>query len=249
MFINGCRYLGKNAQGFDEAENEIDGTVLILIPGGEFRMGAADDVLARPVHRVSISSFWMARTPITNAQYRRFVAATGHQTPGDWEACARKWGEACPVVGVTWFDAIAYAKWAQLRLSTEAEWEYAARGASGRTYPWGDVWDASKCRNGLCTLKGADGWPTPVGAYPEGASPFGCLDMAGNIWEWCSSLAFSYPYRADDGREGMALGPRIARGGSWLSPNIDFFRGAHRDGGLPETSCDRGGFRCARSSV
>jgi formylglycine-generating enzyme required for sulfatase activity len=122
------------------------------------------------------------------------------------------------VVNVAWHDAIAYCRWLSgktgktYRLSTEAEWEKAARGTDGREYPWGDKFDPSKCN----TREGGVGTTTPVGTYPDGASPYGALDMAGNVWEWCQSLYKPYPYRLKDGCEDTeADGGRVFRGGSW----------------------------------
>ena len=240
----GLRALGKNAQGYEEAKNEKDGTVLICIPAAAFTMGVGSEV-----HQVRLPAYWMARTTVTNAQYRRFVAATGHRSAGDWEEYARKWGGECPVVNVSWHDAVAYAKWADLRLPTETEWEYAARGLEGRQYPWGDEWDASKCCNSVGGDWGSAEKPLPVGSYPQGASPFGCLDLAGNVWEWCSSLYLAYPYRADDGREraGARGGDqRVVRGGSWDLEDPDGFRGAYRLSNYPDGSYFIRGFRCVR---
>ncbi len=123
-----------------------------------------------------------------------------------------------PVVGVTWYEAAAYCCWLSgltgqpCRLPTEAEWEKAARGADGRLWPWGNRWDEARCNS----LEGRVLRPTPVGVYPQGVSPYGCLDLAGNVWEWTSSLYRDYPYQADDGREDMGAGSaRVLRGGSW----------------------------------
>lgn len=248
----GWRARGQNRQGFEEAESERDGTVLIHIPAGSFVMGGQVHRDESPRHEVALPPFSIAKTPVTNAQYRRFVAATGHAGVADWARCARDWGDACPVVNVSWHDARAYAAWAGMRLPTEAEWECAARGADGREYPWGMAWDASRCRGSVGgDLRSAER-PAPVGSYPQGASPFGCLDMAGNVVEWCSSRYNPYPYRGDDGRELLDTPDgdrRVLRGGAWVYTNPDDFRCARRGWDVPEIgSCDGWGFRLARDA-
>jgi formylglycine-generating enzyme required for sulfatase activity len=166
-----------------------------------------------------LPDYYIGRTPVTNAQYRAFVQATGHRAPPHWHNGQIPEGEEnYPVVCVSWYDALAYCEWLAkitgraYRLPTEAEWEKAARGSDGRIYPWSDGWAAEKCNS-----EEGDRWSTaPVGAYPQGASPYGVLDMAGNVWEWTSSLYKAYPYRADDGREDPdADGRRVVRGGSF----------------------------------
>lgn len=247
----GLRYLGKNEQGFDEAESEKDGTVLIRVPPGSFTMGSNIWYDEKPPHSVHLGCYWIAKTTVTNAQYRRFVKATRHKSAGDWECYACEWGEDCPVVCVSWNDAIVYCKWAGVRLPTEAEWEYAARGPAGLEYPWGAEWDASKCRNGVGGNRRSAKRPVAVGSYPQGASPFGCLDMSGNVWEWCSSLFQFYPYRADGGRERMDSRDhdlRVLRGGSWGDYGPDWFRGAYRVRVEPSDCGAVRGFRVARTS-
>ena len=207
---------------------------MILIPAGEFLMGSdpqrdkdASDC-EQPQHTLYLPDYAMAKTPVTQVQYAAFVQATGHRVPHRDERWAKPYNwsgttpprdkEDHPVVLVSWHDAIAYCNWlAQItgklyRLPTEAEWEKGARGTDGRIYSWGNGWDAKRCNS----AEGGRGATSPVGAYPKGASPHGLLDMAGNVWEWCSSLRKAYPYRADDGREALdASGLRVLRGGSW----------------------------------
>ena len=192
-----------------------DGSQLLLIPGGAFTMGYDDDTSqARPVERVSLEPFYIARNDITNAQFRRFVTATGYHPAGDWAGWAKVTGEDAPVVEVSWFDANAYCRWAGARLPTEAEWERAARGTDGRRFPWGNTWDAARC---WC-LPTSEGRLHPGATKPLDISPTGCIDMAGNAWQWCSSQARPYPYHPDDGREDPAgHGCRVLRGGDFMS--------------------------------
>jgi formylglycine-generating enzyme required for sulfatase activity len=210
---------------------------MILIPGGEFLMGSDPriDKLAqdneRPQHTLYLPDYYLAKTPVTNAQYVAFVQATGHRRRGGghWEGGKPPTGkEDHPVVNITWHDAVAYCRWlAQVtgksyRLPSEAEWEKGARGSDGRIYPWGNQWDAKRCNSQEGGKKGT----TPVEAYPEGASPYGLLDMAGNVWEWTRSLwgedwekpSFKYPYDPANGRENPDATKhvnRVLRGGSF----------------------------------
>jgi len=228
---------------------------MVLVPAGEFRMGS-DDPDARdnekPPHTIHMDAYYIDRTPLTNAEYKRFLDAnpkhpvpfvdTDWAKPYNWDSKSRSFPEGAadhPVVLVSWHDAMAYAEWAGKRLPTEAEWEKAARGTDGRRYPWGDGFDPARCNTAAGTgvralprslwsrlfrrkeelaLRPVAGrGTTPVGAYsPAGDSPYGVADMAGNVWEWTSSLYKEYPYQADDGREDPeASGTRVLRGGSW----------------------------------
>jgi formylglycine-generating enzyme required for sulfatase activity len=199
---------------------------LIFIPGGRFLMGsdkkrvpyAFDSEL--PQHEVYVGDFYIAKYPITNAEYKRFLDSTGHQVPDRFWRSGYPYDKANhPVVNVSWHDAVAYCKWLAevagkpYRLPSEAEWEKAARGTDGRIYPWGDEWDAKRCN----TWEGGQGGTTRVGKYsPLGDSFYDCVDMAGNVWEWTRSLSREYPYNPKDGREDpAAVGSRVLRGGSW----------------------------------
>jgi formylglycine-generating enzyme required for sulfatase activity len=191
----------------------------VTIPAGEFLMGSdkQKDSMAdnneTPQHRIYLPEYHIARLPVTNAQYLAFVTATGHKSPDRWANGRIPDGkENHPVVNVFWHDAQAFCKWAGVRLPSEAEWEKAARGTDGLIWPWGN----ESPNNKLCNFNSNVGDTTPVGKYPDGASPYGCLDMAGNVWEWTSTVYKKYPYDARDGREDPdADGNRVLRGGSF----------------------------------
>ena len=187
----------------------------VEVPAGEFWMGDGTEA-----HQVYLDTFHISRVPITNGQYRLFVEATDHQPLGHWEEGRPPKGkESHPVVNVSWHQALAYCKWLsrvtgkRVMLPSEAEWEKAARGDKDRRkYPWGDTFDAVRCNSRDLGL----GDTTPMGVFPDGASPYGALDMAGNVWEWCSSLDQDYPYNSNDGREDLgAEGIRVLRGGAF----------------------------------
>jgi formylglycine-generating enzyme required for sulfatase activity len=225
---------------------------MILIPAGDFLMGSdpAKDKDARdnehPQHTLPLPDYYIARTPITNAQYAAFVNAMNHKQPKHWKRGAPPTGkENPPVVYVSWYDAVAYCDWlAQLtgkpyRLPSEPEWEKAARGTDGRIYPWGDEWDPQLCN----TKESGIGDTTPVGAYPQGDSPYGLLDMAGNVWEWTRTLHRDYPYDPRDGREDLeAAALRVVRGGSFHHSR-ESARCAVRDWDFPGSVWNSFGFR------
>jgi formylglycine-generating enzyme required for sulfatase activity len=146
-----------------------------------------DAYLGRPRHQVYLPEFWIARTPVTQGQYQAYVDATRVGAPDLWEGSKPLPGmEEYPVVSVSWEDARRYCAWMTEtmgrvhQLPTEAEWEKAARGTDGRAYPWGDEWDLTRCNTSESGLEAM----APVGGYPQGASPYGVLGMAGNVWEW-----------------------------------------------------------------
>jgi formylglycine-generating enzyme required for sulfatase activity len=193
---------------------EKDGSVVVYIPPGEFPMGLGlyPEGSEYPQHTVYVDGFWIGKYEVTNAQYRKCVDAGACDKPETSNRYGKSEYANCPVIYVSWYDAQDYARWVGGRLPTEPEWEKAARGTDGRTYPWGDVWDPSKCN----TTEGGINDVTPVGKYsPAGDSPYGVSDMAGNVWEWTSSLLKPYPYNPGDGREDpQSKEDRVARGGS-----------------------------------
>lgn len=234
------------------------------VPGGKFAMG--DE---KPVHQVQVDGFWLGRAPVTNAQYRLFIEAKGYEQAHWWvelgweQRQQEKWtqplywtdakwnGAHQPVVGVSWYEAMAFCAWAAeatgeaIRLPTEAEWEKGARGTDGRTFPWGKA----EPHKGRCNFNNGMGKTTPVGQYsPQGDSPYGCADMAGNVWEWCVSKYLDYPYQADDGRNTLfGTNVRVVRGGAWLDFR-DVVRCAFRLWGDPHFRVDDVGFRCASTA-
>jgi formylglycine-generating enzyme required for sulfatase activity len=212
---------------------------MVYVPGGAFEMGRnIGDRFESPTHNMVVEAFFIDRTEVTNEDYQKFVKATRHRAPTHWRDGNFTAGEdRFPVVNVSWSDATSYAKWAQKRLPTESEWEYAARGGDGRIYPWGNNWSNDSANAG----RGVQGRVVEVGNYPSGASPFGVLDMCGNVWEWTSGNLFSY---ADKSKE-IAPG-KVIRGGAFDVP-IERATSTYRGVIPPERMYDKTGFRCARN--
>ena len=247
----------------NNSETEIiifpdDGKEMVFLPGGTFTMGSDSDndgESTKPAHQVTVASFFIDRWLVTNAEYKRFIDATGHPVPNydvpwcdtrgyNWDVETRTFPagkDEHPVVLVTWEDALAYATWANKRLPTEAEWEYAARGMQARRYPWGDEFLPNRCNTAEAQLGGT----SPVGMFsPQGDTPEGVVDLVGNVWEWTSSLFLPYPYRADDGRENPASGKwRVLRGASWVNDATVANGIARLDGDF--LFYNNVGFRCA----
>jgi formylglycine-generating enzyme required for sulfatase activity len=200
---------------------------MILIPAGTFLMGDEKQ-------SVHVDAFYIDKYPVTNAEYAKFVEATGHPPPPNWEETGGTYPPDManhPVVFVNWFDAQDYAAWAGKRLLTEAEWEKAARGTDGRVYPWGDWFDKVMCNASEAGIGGT----TLVGKYsPFGDSPYKVGDMAGNVWEWT----------ATDWAPGSSS--KVQRGGSFVNRG-SYARCAYRYLGVPDPRNPNVGFRCGMS--
>jgi len=244
---------------------------LILIPEGDYIIGISDDqishlvrtemwatewyekdmfIIEQPQHTYHLQAYYLARTPVTNAEYYAFIWITGHRIPRDWIGFHYPDGQDNhPVVGVSKVDAEAYIEWmnsqlnANYRLPSEVEWESAARGGDKRLYPWGEEFDPWRCNTSESGKRGT----TAVSEYsPSGDSPFGVVDMAGNVWEWTRSLLKPYPYNPKDGREDQKkAGNFVIRGGSWYYSH-KLARATCRESALNTFTSPALGFRLAK---
>ena len=227
--------------------SEKDGMILVYVPAGEFSMGNDSGWQEEsPIHTVNLDAFWIDRTEVTNAMYAKCVQEDSCAQPSNTTRFDDANYADHPVVYISWHDANQYCAWAGRRLPTEAEWEKTARGTDERVFPWGDAIDCSLA-NYWGEENGCVDDTTPVGNYPDGASPYGALDMTGNVLEWVSTLFAKYPYDSTDGREdSSASGHRVLRGGSW-NVTAEFTRGSRRDWYNPVVKRNYVGFRCAMS--
>lgn len=230
------------------------GLDFIKVPAGDFYMGANDLDNSKPEHLIYQLNydFYMARFTVTNLQYSLMARETGAPI------IMSKGKSQHLIVNISWQDAQKYVEWLnkkykselpngyRFRLPSEAEWEKAARGAEGNEYPWGDTFDKNKCNS----KEGGKGDTTPVGSYsPLGDSPYGCADMAGNVWEWCRSLYQPYPYNAKDGREDeKSSGTHVQRGGAYWNDR-DGVRCAFRDDYGDLLYLNGNGFRVCASPI
>ncbi len=255
----------------------VDGATLVCVPAGKFLMGASDsDPLAadneKPQHTVYLDAYWIDRTEVTNAQFAKCMAA-GICHPKVYETTAQSYipyavhpaYQDYPAFLYEYEAAAAYCQWVGRRIPTEAEWEKAARGTDGRLYPWGNDLDCSHANYFVCN-EFVNKTPDPTGprcgysdscktsqvdAYPLGASPYGVLNMAGNVWEWVSDW-----YQADYYANSPASNPvgpaagdyRVIRGGGANSLSQDL-RVTRRASGEPQHYLDgQLGLRCAMSA-
>ncbi len=247
---------------------EVEQTVpdeMALIPAGEFTMGMdAFDEFAicekiggecrldwfmdeEPIHTIYLDAFYMDIYEVTNIQYKGCVDSGECDSPEISASTSRldyydnPEFDHYPVINVTWYQAQAYCEWSGGRLPTEAEWEKAARGTEASPFPWGDTLDPSYANYNYTV-----GDTTAVGSYEKGISPYGLYDMAGNVWEWVSSLHGSYPYAANDGREAPSSeNGRIMRGGSWGYVGVSISTSYRYTWDSSDSNLDLG-FRCAR---
>ena len=257
------------AEKAEEEEKRRKGLIIELAPGvtmefvrvpaGAFRMGSDPQkdkhavLYEQPQHIVTLDEYLIGKYPVTNRQYQAFVQAAGRKAPEYWKSNTIPPGkENHPVVKVSWQDAADFCAWAakvsgaRVRLPSEAEWEKAARGTDGRIYPWGDQSpDALRC-NFNQNVKDT----TPVGKYsPLNDSPYGCADMAGNVYDWVADWLDNSYYGKSPASN--PVGPvsgqyRVLRGGSWLYDD-SYLRSAYRYSSDPANSYFDTGFRCARS--
>lgn len=230
---------------------------MVLIEAGPFTMGQDGSKPKNgPAHEVDLPAYEIDRFEVTNDEFARFVDETGYVTYAE-ENSSKNWRDAAegkgnhPVVYVTWDDAQAYCDWAGKRLPTEAEWEKAARGDDGRVYPWGDEYPSEDQVDQFGNFYETGLRSTfPVGAFEQGASPYGVHDMAGNVREWTADFFLPYPGQTEDADPFFGEENRVNRGGGWFDgQDGELVTTYNRNAGPPGTSAnDDIGFRCARDA-
>lgn len=266
----------------DTQVREIDGVVMVYVPAGEFEMGSDDEEVdaalqecnayrglcerewfedEQPRHTVLLDEFWIDRTEVSNAAYRRCVEAGVCEAPLGCEDGEPTYDDPLrsdhPVVCVDWQAAATYCEWVGGRLPTEAEWEVAARGPERRRYPWGEELGGEYLNlcDDNCELEWADreindGHATtaPVESYEAGASWCGALNLVGNVWEWMQDWYGEYPFESQVNPTGpdYFTANRVIRGGSWVNTRV-YVRAALRNFESPDGSDTTAGFRCVRS--
>ncbi len=244
----------------DTWTSPVDGMELVFIPAGDFLMGcdpAHNDSYEcepdeLPLHTVTLDAYWIDKTEVSNAQYEQCVTAGACDRPNNTSSYSRSayYGNISyanyPVIHVSWQDAADYCEWAGRELPTEAQWEKAARGENPRAYPWGDEKPSCELVNGEVDGEMCKGDTTEVGKYLSGASPYGVLDMAGNVWEWVRDW-HAADYYSSQGEYIHPLGPdtgtyKVFRGGGFGFHDL---RTVSRRGGKLDSWVNHLGFRCA----
>ena len=232
----------------DTLSRPADGMMMVYVPAGEFMMGYSAVKYSNPVHKVSLDAYWIDQTEVTTAMYAKCVQAGACQAPSLRKSFTRAtyYGDPqyanYPVIGVRWGDAADYCNWAGARLPTEAEWEMAARGTSGQDYPWGNNSPDPSRANILASVKDT----TAGGSYPSGASPYGALDMIGNVWEWTSDWWGEFSADPATNPQGAASGKwKVLRGGSYNSSIPNLMMRTSMD---PMVAAWDYGFRCSQSA-
>lgn len=237
-----------SASGNPMTYDPYEPMTMLFVPEGEFTMGSDVNTDEQPIHTVYLDSFWIDQTEVTNAMYAQCVTEGACTVPHDSSSSTQDdyyyYGYSrfnnYPVIYVDWFQAMTYCEWAGGSLPTEAQWEKAARGNDDRKYPWGNE-DPSCDRANILGCK-AD--TASVGSYPAGASLYGVLDMAGNVWEWVSDWYGTYPAGTVTNPQGPSSGEaRVMRGGSWFDVTNDV-RSSLRGGVTPSSNDYNIGFRC-----
>jgi formylglycine-generating enzyme required for sulfatase activity len=247
IWIAGCASIHPN-QAFQETVTIVQDAPMVLIPAGEFSMGSASgNPDHQPLHQVHLKDYYMDTYEVTNSRYAGCVLAGRCKKPVNDLALNDPHLADFPVVFVDWEMAQAYCRWRGARLPSEAEWEKAARGTDGRTYPWGNEWilDCAPANFGGCNNSAK-----PVGSYPAGASPYGVYEMAGNVWEWTADWYADNYYASLPPLSKNPSGPptgmeRVVRGGSWISFH-EYLENPSRAKFDPVRAIATIGFRCAR---
>ena len=230
--------------------SEIDGMRLHYVPTGKFIMGNDDGWAAqKPAHEVELDAFWVDETEVTNHMFAQCVKADACLPPQNESSYMREryyldmQYADYPVIYVSWQDANNYCTWAGRALPSEAEWEKAARGTDGRLYPWGNLPPNKDLLNNFNVSSLED--TVQVGSHPKGASPYGALDLAGNVWEWTADWFNPYPGGDLDASEYYGQIFRVMRGGSF----VDAADATTRYGNNPELRMHDIGFRCVLSAT
>lgn len=254
LALTGCSIAGKEVKSVSPPEG------MVYVPKGWFLMGSTEKdgrvgrsvgVAELPQHKVYAEAFFIDRYEVSEGEFRRFLEATGRMAPRIWtvEEYVAMYPEPIddhPMKGVSWYDADEYCKWVEKRLPTEAEWEKAARGTDGRQFPWGNEPNlpsklmANSQESGIW-------WTTPVVSFKQGASPYGVINMSGNVMEWTSSWYKPYPGSTLQ-REAFGEKFKILKGGAWGNPTVPLGRSAYRYAVAPQWDHPSHGFRCAKDA-